>query len=144
MGFHKPVDYWDFAAHEDIVANDNYPDTSDPEWMIQAGMICDLMRSLGNRQPWILMEQAPTHVNWRQRNATKRPGVMRLCSYQALARGADGIMFFQWRASQAGAEKFHSGMVPHVGTDSRVWREIKGLGNELPNWTPILIKPDTG
>jgi beta-galactosidase len=138
MGFHKTIDYWNFAAQEDVVSNDNYPDTSDPEWMIQAGMVCDLMRSLGDRSPWILMEQSPTNVNWRQRNPTKRPGVMRLGSYQALARGANGIMFFQWRASKAGAEKFHSGMVPHVGTDSRVWREIKGLGNELPKLTPIL------
>jgi beta-galactosidase len=138
MGFHKPIDYWKFASREDIVANDNYPDTSSPEWMVQSAMVCDLMRSLGNSRPWILMEQAPTHVNWRQRNATKRPGVMRLCSYQAVARGADGIMFFQWRASKAGAEKFHSAMLPHVGTDSRVWREVKSLGAELHKLDAVL------
>lgn len=131
MGFHKPLDYWKWAAREDIVSHDSYPDTSEPNWMILAGITCDLMRSLGNGRPWILMEQAPTHVNWRQRNATKRPGVMRLGSYQALAHGADGIMFFQWRASQAGSEKFHSGMLPHAGTDTRVWREVKALGTEL-------------
>lgn len=138
MGFHKPIDYWKFAAREDIVSNDNYPDTSEAEWMVHSGMVCDLMRSLGDRRPWVLMEQATTHVNWRQRNATKRPGVMRLGSYQAVARGADGIMFFQWRASKAGAEKFHSGMLPHVGTDSRVWREVKGLGAELRKLDGIL------
>ncbi|MBI5964540.1 MAG: beta-galactosidase [Chloroflexi bacterium] len=138
MGFHKPADYWKFASHEDVVSNDNYPDTFDPEWMVQSGMICDLMRSLGDRHPWILMEQSPTHVNWRQRNPTKRPGVMRLCSYQAIARGADGVMFFQWRASKAGAEKHHSGMLPHGGTDTRVWREVKALGNELPKLDSVL------
>ena len=138
MGFHKPVDYWKFAACEDLVANDNYPDISNPEWMVYSGMVCDLMRSLGNRRPWVLMEQAPTHVNWRQRNATKGPGVMRLGSYQAVARGAEGIMFFQWRASKAGSEKFHSAMLPHVGTDSRVWREVKNLGAELRSLDLIL------
>ncbi len=146
MGFHKGIDYVKFASHEDVVSNDNYPDTSDPEWMIQAGMTCDLMRSLGNRRPWILMEQSTTHVNWRQRNATKLPGGMRLGSYQAIARGADGIMFFQWRQSQVGAEKFHSGMYPHIGADSRVWREVKELGNELPKLTPVLssqVQSDT-
>jgi beta-galactosidase len=131
MGFHKSLDYWKWAAREDVVSHDSYPDTSDPEWMIQAAISCDLMRSLGNGRPWILMEQATSHVNWRQRNATKRPGVMRLGSYQAMARGANGIMFFQWRASRAGSEKFHSGMMPHVGTDSRVWREVASLGAEL-------------
>ncbi len=146
MGFHKGIDYVKFASHEDVVSNDNYPDTSDSEWMIQAGMTCDLMRSLGNRRPWILMEQSTTHVNWRQRNATKLPGVMRLGSYQAIARGADGIMFFQWRQSKAGAEKFHSGMYPHIGADSRVWREVKELGNELPKLAPVLssqVQSDT-
>jgi len=138
MGFHKPADYWKFAASEDVVCQDSYPDTSESDWMIHSGMICDLMRSLGNRRPWILMEQAPTHVNWRQRNPTKRPGVMRLCSYQAVARGADGIMFFQWRASKSGSEKHHSGMLPHIGTDSRVWREVKAFGNELPKLDSLL------
>lgn len=138
MGFHKPADYWKFASREDVVANDNYPDTFDPEWNVRAGMVCDLMRSLGNRRPWVLMEQATSQVNWRQRNAVKRPGVMRLCSYQAVARGADGIMFFQWRASKAGSEKHHSGMVPHIGTESRVWREVKAFGNELAKLDDIL------
>jgi beta-galactosidase len=96
------------------------------------------MRSLGERRPWVLMEQATAHVNWRQRNATKRPGVMRLGSYQAIGRGAEGILFFQWRASRAGAEKHHSGMLPHAGTDSRVWREVQALGNELSKLDAVL------
>jgi hypothetical protein len=69
---------------------------------------------------------------------SQRPGVMRLGSYQALARGANGIMFFQWRASSAGSEKFHSAMVPHVGTDARVWREVKALGAELRGLDALL------
>jgi len=138
MAFHKPADYWKFASHEDVVSLDSYPDLFDPAWRIKSAMISDLMRSLGNRRPWILMEQASAHVNWRQRNATKRPGMMRLINYQAIARGANGIMFFQWRASKAGSEKHHSAMLPHSGTDSRVWREIKAFGNELPKLNPIL------
>jgi len=138
MGFHKGVDYFKFAKSEDVVSQDSYPDTYDPDWMAQAGMVCDLIRSVGERRPWILMEQATSQVNWRGRNAVKRPGVMRLGSYQAIARGADGIMFFQWRQSKAGAEKHHSSMVPHGGTDTRVWREVKALGNELPKLDSIL------
>ena len=138
MGFHKGVDYFKFARHEDVVSQDSYPDTYEPDWMAKAGIVCDLIRSVGARQPWILMEQAASQVNWRQRNAIKRPGVMRLGSYQALARGADGIMFFQWRQSRAGAEKHHSGMIPHGGTDTRVWREVKALGNELTKLDSVL------
>jgi beta-galactosidase len=138
MGLHKPLDYWKWAAHEDIVSYDSYPDLADPEWMINAGMMYDMMRSLSKGRPWLLMEQAPSQVNWRQRNVTKRPGEMRLGSYQALARGANGMMFFQWRASITGSEKFHSAIVSHAGTDTRVWREIKTLGKELPQLDELL------
>jgi beta-galactosidase len=102
-------------------------------------MACDLMRSLGGGRPWLLMEQAPSQVNWRAQNVLKRPGQMRLWSLQAVARGAEGIMFFQWRTSRAGAEKFHGAMVPHVGTEqSRVWREVRGLGAELGRLDALL------
>ena len=39
---------------------------------------------------------------------------MRLWSWQAVAHGADAVLYFQWRQSRGGAEKFHSAMVPHA------------------------------
>ena len=132
MGFLKPVDYWKWAPREDLVSDDSYPDTSDPEAHIKAAMSRDLMRSLGDEAPWVLREQTTVRVNWRERNVPKRPNEMRLWSYGAVARGAEGIMFFQWRQSKAGAEKYHSAMVPHVPTEnSRSWREVSKLGAEL-------------
>jgi beta-galactosidase len=139
MGLFKPLDYWKWAAAEDVVAEDSYPDPADPEAYSDAAMRYDLMRSLKGGAPWILMEQTPSQVNWRAQNALKRPGQMRLWSYQAVARGAEGALFFQWRASQAGAEKFHGGMVPHIGTErSRVWREVVTLGSELRRLDTLL------
>ncbi len=131
MGFFKPLDYWKWAAHEDVVSDDAYADPADADSPLLNAMRYDLMRSLGGDRPWMLMEQAPSAVNWRQRNAPKRPGQMRLWSLQAVARGAEGIMFFQWRQSRAGAEKHHSGMLPHAGTASRTWREAVALGADL-------------
>ncbi len=139
MGFFKPVDYWKWAQHEDVVSDDSYQDPSAPESPMLSAMRWDLMRSLGSGEPWILMEQASNHVNWRRRNIGKRPGQMRAWSYQAVARGANGIMFFQWRASRGGAEKYHSAMVPHVQPESsRVWQEVKQLGNELKQLDEVL------
>jgi beta-galactosidase len=139
MGFFKPLDYWQWARHEDIVSHDSYPDPSDPQAHVGGAMSFDLMRSLGEGRPWVLMEQAPGHVNWRPQNVLKRPGQMRLWSLQAVAHGAEGVLFFQWRSSRAGAEKFHAGMVPHAGTErSRTWREVADLGAELPRLDPLL------
>lgn len=131
MGFLKGVDYWSWAPHVDVVSVDHYPDPADPQSPAFAAMTADLVRSLGAGAPWLMMEQAPSAVNWRRVNAPKAPGMHRLHSLQAVARGADGIMQFQWRQSRAGAETFHSGMVPHGGQDTRVFRETVALGVEL-------------
>ncbi|MHB8611412.1 MAG: beta-galactosidase [Candidatus Dormibacteraceae bacterium] len=132
MRFFKPLDYWKWADREDIVSDDVYQDPADPEAAMRAAMAGDLMRSLGHGRPWLLMEQTPKRVNWREVNVAKAPGQMRLWSYQAVARGADGVMFFQWRQSRAGAEKFHSAMVPHGPVESSsTWREVTQLGQEL-------------
>lgn len=48
-----------------------------------------------------------------------------------MARGSEGAMFFQWRQSRHGAEKFHSAMLPHGGTGTRVWREVADLGRRV-------------
>ena len=138
IGLNKPVDAWRWAQDLNVISNDAYPDPGDAESGIYAALQSDMMRSLKGGAPWILMEQAPNQVQWRGRNSLKAPGVMRLWSLQAVARGARGVMFFQWRQSKAGAEKFHSGMVPHGGTETRTWREVKDLGGELKALGEVL------
>ncbi|MEV4777151.1 beta-galactosidase [Microbacterium sp. LWH12-1.2] len=124
-------DYRTWTDAWDVVAFDSYPDPGEPSSHVSAALQFDLMRSLGAGQPWMLMEQAPSGVaQWRV-NVAKRPGQMRIGSLQAVAHAADAVMFFQWRASRFGHEKFHSAMVPHGGTESRTWREIEALGAEL-------------
>lgn len=131
MGFFKPLDYWAWAAELDVISDDCYPDPVDPDSPYLAAMTRDLMRSLADGKPWLLMEQAAGAVNWRPSNAAKPEGMMRAWSYQAIARGADGILYFQWRQSERGAERFHSAMLPHTGTDSVSWKAVCGLGAEL-------------
>lgn len=139
MGFFKPLDYRAWAPEIDFISWDSYPDPVDEPAARHAGAVGhDLMRSLKPDRPFVLMEQASSAVNWRPVNLPKRPGVMRLQSLQTVARGGDGVMFFQWRASKAGAEKFHSGLVQHVPPEqSRVFAEVSALGAELKKLTPV-------
>jgi beta-galactosidase len=138
MGQFRGADYWRWAPHVDVISDDLYPDPADPDAARTAAMARDLMRSLGHGRSWLLMEQATSAVNWRPQNAPKAPGQMRALSYQALARGADGILFFQWRQSAVGSERFHSAMLPHAGTDTRVWREVEHLGAELAGLGAVM------
>jgi beta-galactosidase len=125
------TDMWAWAREVDIVSDDHYLWAADPEGEVGLAIAADLSRSVGDGKPWILMEHSTSAVNWQPRNVAKRPGEMARNSLTHLARGADAILFFQWRASRSGAEKFHSAMIPHAGTTSRVWREVVELGDAL-------------
>lgn len=137
MGAFKPVDYTRWAPHLDVLSDDCYPDPNDPESFRDAAFQRDLMRSLKPGAPWYLMEQSTSAVNWRAANAPKAPGEMAALSAQAIGRGADGILFFQWRQSRSGPERLHSAMLPHAGTDTRTWREVVQLGADLADLPPL-------
>jgi beta-galactosidase len=127
----KHMDYWAWAEEVDVVTNDHYLIAEDPDNHLHLAMTADLTRGLAGRRPWLLLEHSTGAVNWQRRNLAKAPGEMRRNSLTHISRGSDGAMFFQWRASRFGAEKFHSAMVPHAGTDSRLWREVVALGADV-------------
>lgn len=125
------TDLWAWGREVDIVSDDHYLWAADEDAHIGLAIAADLSRSVGGGTPWILMEHSTSAVNWQPRNIAKRPGEMARNSFAHLGRGADGILFFQWRAGRSGAEKFHSAMLPHAGRDSRVFREVTALGADL-------------
>lgn len=137
MRFQRDMDYWSWAAEMDLVSNDHYLDGSDPDAHIELAFAADLSRGLAHGRPWLLMEHSASAVNWQPRNRAKLPGEMTRNSLAHIARGSDGALFFQWRASRAGAEKFHSALVPHAGTDTKIWREVVDLGRMLERLAPL-------
>lgn len=125
------TDLWKWGREVDIVSDDHYLWAADSEPEIGLAIAADLTRSVARGRPWILMEHSTSAVNWQDRNIAKRPGEMARNSLAHVARGADAVLFFQWRAGRSGAEKFHSAMLPHGGTRTRVWREVRQLGADL-------------
>ncbi|MEU6379461.1 beta-galactosidase [Streptomyces sp. NPDC046909] len=126
----EALDYWRWAPELDIVSNDHYLRSTDPESQIDIALCGDLVRSMAGA-PWLLMEHSTGAVNWQPVNRAKNPGELRRNALAHVARGADGILFFQWRAAKAGAEQWHSAMLPHAGTDSRIWQDVVQLGADL-------------
>ncbi|WP_053749131.1 beta-galactosidase [Streptomyces sp. MMG1533] len=125
------LDYWRWAPELDIVSNDHYLQSMDPESEIDIALSGDLVRSLAGGRPWLLMEHSTGAVNWQPVNRAKTAGELRRNALAHVAHGADGIAYFQWRAAKAGAEQWHSAMLPHAGTDSRIWRDVVALGADL-------------
>jgi beta-galactosidase len=124
-------DYWAWAPHMDVVANDHYLDHRLANTRDELSFAADATRGLAGGEPWMLMESATSAVNWQPRNIAKAPREMIRNTLSHVARGADGISFFQWRASVQGSEKFHSAMLPHAGENTKVWREVVELGETL-------------
>lgn len=130
MGMSRPLDYFRWAPHLDFVSWDNYPPDADSH--ARTALTHDLMRGLKGGQPFWLMEQTPSQTSCRPFNPVKRPGVMRLWSYQAVAHGADAVLFFQMRQSRGASEKDHGAVINHGGrSDTRVFGEVAALGEEL-------------
>ena len=134
----KWMDYFRWAEEVDVVATDHYTIAADPEREIDLALAADMTRGVARGKRWILMEHSTGAVNWQPHNRAKGPGEMIRNSLSHVARGADSVMFFQLRASKAGAEKFHSALIPHAGRDSAIWRESVRLGEVLSSLTPVV------
>ncbi|MFI0239274.1 beta-galactosidase [Streptomyces sp. NPDC016845] len=136
MGGTKGMDYADWAAEVDFVANDHYV-VPGPQDRDELSFAANLTSGIAGHRPWFLMEHSTSAVNWQPVNLAKRPGELARDSLLHVAHGADAVCFFQWRQSAAGAEKYHSAMVPHAGEDSEVFRTVVGLGRTLEALAPL-------
>jgi beta-galactosidase len=134
MGFgYGGLNYFDLARSLDFVSWNNYPLGF---WHKQAyspvlpALSHDAIRGIKGKNFWIMEEQAGPS-GWDTLSITPRPGDLRLWAYQAIAHGADGMVFFRWRTARYGAEQYWHGLLEHDGRASRRYQEIKRMGAEL-------------
>lgn len=133
----KMIDYQKWAKDQDIISYDSYPTYDAPKY--KPAFLYDLMRSL-KQQPFMLMESAPSQVNWQPYSPLKRPGQMAATELQAVAHGADTVQFFQLKQAVGGSEKFHSAVIAHSQrTDTRVFHELEDLGKKLKKAGPTIL-----
>lgn len=124
------LDYDDWGDEVDFVSNDHYFIPGEAH-LDELAFSASLVDGIARKDPWFLMEHPTSAVNWREINYRKEPGQLVRDSLAHVAMGADAVCYFQWRQSKAGAEKFHSAMVPHAGEDSAVFRDVCELGADL-------------
>jgi beta-galactosidase len=137
MGETRGMDYADWAADLDFVSNDHYRqavERADDELSFSA----NLTSGIAGGKPWYLMEHATSAVNWQDVNLPKSTAMLLHDALTHVAHGADAVCFFQWRASASGAEKYHSGMLPHAGADSELFRGVVRLGRTLEALAPVV------
>jgi len=142
MGFYGGLDPWKLAPYLDVVGWDSYPQFRDQPIDVRgwakAALTHDLTRSLGGGKPWLLMECSPSSSNWYPVMNLKPPGMHLFETLQAVAHGSDSVLYFQWRQSRGGQEKFH-GAVVATGQDntSRVFSDVSQTGSALDSLSAV-------
>lgn len=135
------LNYHKFADILDIISWDTYPTWhKEPEYLtaMDNAMQHDIMRCI-KKQPFLIMESAPSCTDWQSVSKLKKPGMHEAASLQAIAHGSNSVLYFQIRQSIASAEKFHGAVIDHYGgKDTRVFREVCEVGNVLENLQELV------
>ncbi|MEY9965904.1 beta-galactosidase [Streptacidiphilus sp. MAP12-16] len=128
---YQVLDLWAFGREVDFVGIDHYMSAPGMDGDADTAFGADRARSFGGGKPWLLIEQGTNTVYAGDRTLPKDPGRILRSSIAHIARGSEGALFFQWRQSRAGAELWHSAMVPHTGPDTRIFREAAATGEAV-------------
>lgn len=148
MGLYEGLDYWRIAEICDFVADDCYPawyKGKTEQTAAQYAMIHDMHYSMKGR-PFLMMESCPGIPNYKPYCKIRRPGEFEREMLLALAHGADGTMYFQWRKGRGNCEKIHGAVVGHDGTDrTLVFQRVADYGAKLERIREVagsLIRPE--
>jgi len=152
MGLFHDFDHFACGEHLDFATWDSYPIgfterfpfseeerrayafTGHPD---MAPFHHDLYRAVG-RDRWWVMEQQAGPVNWAPWNPIPRPGQIRLFTWEAIAHGAERVMYFRWRQAPFGQEQMHSGLnLPDNSSLSPGGSEVAEAARELARLGPL-------
>jgi beta-galactosidase len=137
MGTFSEIDYYKLAQHTDFPVWDNYPDAcGDPLCPAYAH---EITRSLKGTF-WIMEEKSgPTGGSEDGLLGEQpEPGEIRRWAWQAVANGADGVVYFRWRACLVGAEQYWHGILDHDGAPRRRYAEVRKTAEEFAKVAPEI------
>jgi len=152
MGVYPEINYYELCEHLDFCATDVYPkfgsDTYDPAYI---GFIYDATRNMSKSGKFIVMElQAgatdgygyvvPEGIGVFKLGVAPEPGEIRKWAYQAIAHGAEGVLFWNWRTNYIGKEVFWHGILDHDGVPRRRFYEVERLFKELNKISEVVNK----
>ncbi|MFA9464897.1 MAG: beta-galactosidase [Velocimicrobium sp.] len=125
------IDYFKLSNELDFVSWDNYIEF---QWGIAKDATVSrdhaLLRSYKKKPFWV-MEQQSGPCGWSKLGPAPTPGKLRMWTYQAVANGADTVVYFRWRACPFGTEQYWHGILNHDGKPNRRYEEISALGKEM-------------
>ena len=138
-----PPDFGELFEKLDIVSYDNYPPSAlpqDKDELYSHSFHLDLMRGIKRKSFWIMEQLGGAMGCWFAPSSCPRPGMIKGYALQAVAHGADKVIFFRWRSAAKGAEMFWYGLLDQSNIPSRRFYEFQELTKEIN----ALALPDSG
>jgi beta-galactosidase len=140
MGLFDEVDGERLCRDLDFASWDNYPITT---WgggaanPANAAFAHDVTRGFKRRPFWV-MEQLAGPTGAGVMSPAPRPSQIPFLAWQAIAHGADGMVFFRWRTCPFGAEQYWHGILDHDGVPRRRYREVARMGRQLRKCADLI------
>jgi len=130
MGLFNRINYYKLAKPLNFVSWDNYPYFEKETPPERIAFTHELMRSLKKRNFWVMEEQSGA-AGGEFIGSIPYPGEIRLWTYQAIAYGAEAVLYFRWRTCLFGQEQYWHGILDHSGLPNRRYEEVSRVGKEL-------------
>ena len=143
MGSFFDLDYYKLQDQFEFISWDCYPNIAHGPFstLSEVSYNHDKMRGYKNKKFWV-MEHCSGQNGWNYMHETPNPGEIRLWTYQSVAHGADGIIYFRWRPCLFGTEQYWHGILDHDGIPRQRYDEIKATGAELRKLEKIIEKSE--
>ena len=141
MGWYDGYDHYSMAEDLDMASWDWYIGTGHHDYTV-TGAIHDLTRGFKRKNFWV-METQPGNVNWSSVNNMLNKGEGRAMAWHAVAHGADGILYWQWRSALGGQEQYHGTLVDQSGLPRPFYQEVQQIGKEFAKVSDLLAELET-
>ena len=142
-GLTKHVSYADVAACLDQLAFNNYPVWGGQKEPLPSSEIAfglDYIRGLQGKNFWIteaIMGAQGHDIT----GFLPRPNQAKLWSWQGMAHGCDGLMYFRYRGATKGAEQFCYGILDADNVPRRRFFEVQSFFREVREYQDVLTAP---
>lgn len=142
-GLGKHVDYSAVAKHLDQVAYNNYPVWGGQKEPLPASEIAfglDYIRGLQRKNFWIteaIMGAQGHDIT----GFLPRPNQAKMWSWQGMARGCQGLMYFRYRGATKGAEQFCYGILDADNVPRRRFYEVQDFFRTVEAYKDVLTAP---
>jgi beta-galactosidase len=128
LGLYPNLNMYEVARELDVMAWDAYPHVD--EDFVNMAKSHDMIRATKHDNFWML-EQKNGYFNGSDYNLAITPGLVRAWGMFDISRGANGIVFYRYRANRWGQEQNPNGILRHDGSKRRAYFEIQQMNREL-------------